>query len=175
MGILECGISATRVAQRFGCSRVTVYNFQERHQATGTTANCPRSSRAIVCKHIRNTFRTATQTARETPGRNNLRISRFTVCRRLSPKQFCAYGPYVGPVLTEQRMWNRARWAVTMAKHNGVYRPGVVWCSSTSLGIVFLKLTAGKGCIGEVTNDFNVTTFVKLIGWRRIQYGLGNH
>ena len=51
-----------------------------------------------------------------------------------------------------------------MAKHNGVYRTGGVWCSATSLGIVFVRLTADKGCIGDVTNDFNATTFVKLIG-----------
>ena len=31
MGMLECDISATRVAQRFGCSRAKVYNLQERH------------------------------------------------------------------------------------------------------------------------------------------------
>ena len=76
MGMLECGISATRVAQLFGCSRATVYNIQERHQATGTTANRPRSGiprvtlarqdRAIVREHVRNPFRTAAQTARDT-------------------------------------------------------------------------------------------------------------
>ena len=51
-----------------------------------------------------------------------------------------------------------------MAKQNGVYRTGGVWCSATIHSIVFFKLTADKGCIGDVTNDFNVTTFVKLIG-----------
>ena len=51
-----------------------------------------------------------------------------------------------------------------MAKHNWVYRTVGVWCSATSLGFVFFKLTVDKGCIGDVTNDFNVTTFVKLIG-----------
>ena len=121
MGMLECGISATRVAQRFGCSRRMVYNLQERHQATGTTTDRPRSGRprvtsarqdrAIVREHVRNPFRTAAQTARETPGRNNPRISRFTVRRRLSARQIRAYRPYVGPVLTEQRMRNRAQWA----------------------------------------------------------------
>ena len=118
MGMLECVISATRVAQRFRCSRATVYNLQERHQAIGTTADSPRSGsprvtsarqdRAIVREHVRNPFRTATQTARETPGRNNQRISRFTVCRRLSARQIRAYRPNVIPVLTEQRMRHRA-------------------------------------------------------------------
>ena len=51
-----------------------------------------------------------------------------------------------------------------MAKHKGVYRTEGVWSSATSRGIVFFKPTADKGCIGDVTNDFNVTTFVKLIG-----------
>ena len=90
MGMLECCISATRVAPRFRCSRETVYNLQERHQATGTTADRPRSGRTRVTsarqdrtidrEHVRNPFRTATQTARETPGHNNQRISRFTIC-----------------------------------------------------------------------------------------------
>ncbi|KAF5907804.1 Transposable element Tc1 transposase [Clarias magur] len=76
-----------------GCSQPTIRNLVQRHTATGSVDDRPRPGRErvttpqqdryIQLQHLRDHFRPASRTARETPGRNNPRISSPTVRRRL--------------------------------------------------------------------------------------------
>lgn len=121
IGLLDAGTSARRVAHRFGCNVSTIVRLQQRNEETGSVTDRPRPGRArvttpqqdryIEMQHLRDRFRTATQTARETPGRNQPRISANTVRRRLRDRDLHARRPVRGMVLTAERRQNRARWA----------------------------------------------------------------
>ena len=67
--------------------------------------------RYIRLLHLRNRFRTASQTAREIPGRRNPRISSPTVRRRLRQYRLRNRRPYKGNILTPLRRRNRLVWA----------------------------------------------------------------
>lgn len=119
VGLLDARLSARQVARRFGCNVSTIARLLQRHKKTGSVADRPRPGRArvpaqgryIVMQHLRDRFRTATQTARETAGRHQPRISANTVRRRLRSRDLHARRPVRGMVLTAERRQNRARWA----------------------------------------------------------------
>ena len=81
LGLLEGGSSERAVARRFGCSNHTIRALVQRHQTTGSIEDRPRpgrervttpgQDRRIVLQHLRERFRTATETAQDTPGRYN--------------------------------------------------------------------------------------------------------
>lgn len=121
MGLLEGGLSVRHVARRMGCTPATIINLRRRHQETDSVNDRPRPGRErvttadddhqIVLQHLRDRFRTATQTAAETPGRTQPRISSSTVRRRLRAADLRARIPVVGNVLTPVRRQNRHEWA----------------------------------------------------------------
>lgn len=93
LGQLQSGRRAGDVALDFGCHISTIYRLIERERDTGTSDDRRRSGRPRVTSerqdryirltHLRQRNRPATVTARETPGRNNPRISAQTVLRGL--------------------------------------------------------------------------------------------
>ena len=121
IGMLEAGQTRQAVARHFDCHISTIYRLQERVQDTGSTRDRPRSGRPrvtsqrqdrrIVRNHVISPFTTATETASQTPGTRNPRISYRTVIRRLAERGIRGYRPYVGVVLTPIRRQNRRRWA----------------------------------------------------------------
>ena len=68
-----------------------------------------RTSTYIVTQHLRDRFRTATQTAAETPGIRQPRISASTVRRRLQVN-LSARSPAIVTLLTPLRQQNRLNW-----------------------------------------------------------------
>ena len=85
IGMLESGDTQRVVAQRLGCSQVTICNLATRYRDTNAAADRQRSGRPrvttraedrhILLTHLRDRFRPATRTAAETPGLQNPRIS----------------------------------------------------------------------------------------------------
>ena len=69
-----------------------------------------REDRQIVLSHLRDRFKTATQTAQELRGYNHQRISRQTVSRRLREHGVKSFKAYRGNVLTPERRRNRELW-----------------------------------------------------------------
>lgn len=121
LGLLEGGMSIRQVARRMGCSPPTILNLRRRYLATQSVSDRPRpgrervtsaaTDRHIVLQHLRDRFRTAVQTAAETPGRRQPRISSNTVRRRLRAANLSARKAKVGMVLTPIRRRNRLLWA----------------------------------------------------------------
>lgn len=121
LGLLEGGVSIRQVAQRMGCTAPTIANLRRRYQETDTVNDRPRpgrqrvtsaaDDRQIVLQHLRERSRTATETAAETPGRNQPRISASTVRRRLHAANLRSRRPVVGNVLTPVHRRNRLQWA----------------------------------------------------------------
>lgn len=135
MGLLEGGLSVRQVARRMGCTPPTIINLRRRHAETDSVNDRPRpgrervttedDDRQIVLQHLRDRFRTATQTAAETPGRHQPRISASTVRRRLHARDLRSRRPAVVNVLTPVRRQNRHDWArrhrnLTQARWNTV-------------------------------------------------------
>lgn len=120
LGQLQSGRRAGDVALDFGCHISTIYRLIERERDTGTSDDRRRSGRPRVTSerqdryirltHLRQRNRPATVTARETPGRNNPRISAQTVRRRLRSAGIKGRKPYVGPKLTLRHRQARLRW-----------------------------------------------------------------
>ena len=83
--MLNSNVPSADVARHFGVSPATIIRLRDRQQQTGATADRPRSGRPRVTTpgqnrhirlmHLRQRFRPATLTARETMGRPNVRIS----------------------------------------------------------------------------------------------------
>ena len=113
IGMLHAGMTTEEVAEAMGCSSRTIRRLREKFRVTGRTADRPRSGRPrvttraqdhyIVVSHLRDRFLTATQTAHNTPGRHNNRISAQTVRNRLRDRGLRAYRPFVGQTCIFQR------------------------------------------------------------------------
>ena len=71
----------------------------------------PNQDRYIRLMHARRRFTPATETARNTVGNHNRRISAKTVRRRLATNQMFARKPYKGPIPTGRHRRNRLAWA----------------------------------------------------------------
>ena len=93
LGLVRAGLSYSEVARRMECAQSTIRRLIEREEETGSVNDRPRAwgqcvttpeqDRHIRLVHLRDRFRTAAQTARETPGLNNNRVSESTVRRHL--------------------------------------------------------------------------------------------
>ena len=120
IGMLNSNVPSADVARQFGVSPTTITRLRDRLQQTGATADRPRSGRPRVTTpgqdrhirltHLRQRFRPATLTARETMGRHNARISDQTVRNRLRCFGLRARRPYRGPILNQARRNTRLQW-----------------------------------------------------------------
>jgi len=120
LGLAEGGVPITQIAQRMGCTRRTIQRLIERQQETGSVDDRPRPGRERVTTpgqdrhirlmHLRDRFRTAAQTARETQGVNHRPVSSSTVERRLRSSGLTARRPYRGNLLTQPRRERRLQW-----------------------------------------------------------------
>ena len=120
IGMLNSNVPSADVARHFGVSPATITRLRDRLQQTGATADRPRSGRPRVTTpgqdrhirltHLRQRFRPATLTARETMGRHNARISDQTVRNRLRGFGLRARRPYRGPILNQARRNTRLQW-----------------------------------------------------------------
>ena len=121
LGLLQGGMSARQVARQLGCNASTIVRLHQRHVETASVANrarpgrarvtTPQQDRYIVLQHLRDRFRTATQTAQETPGRRQPRISANTVRRRLRQQDLQARRPCQGMILMPVQQQNCYEWA----------------------------------------------------------------
>lgn len=121
IGLLQAGTAKRQVARILNCSRVTIQNVWRRFQQGQGLEDLPRSGRPPVTTpnqdryirlhHARRRFTPATETARNTVGTHNRRISPQTVRRRLAANDMFARRPYKGPVLTGRHRRNRLAWA----------------------------------------------------------------
>ena len=115
--LLEGGVGIRQVARMMGCSPQTIINLRRRYQETNSVDDRPRpcaervttpdQDRYIVLQYFRDRFRTAVQTAAETPGTHQERISPTTIQRRLHDNDLRAHRPSIGNVLTPLRRQNR--------------------------------------------------------------------
>ena len=120
LGMIQANMNYSQVARHFGCSRTAMRNLVERHTETGSVDDRPRPGRERVTTpeqdryirllHLRNRFRPASRTARETPGRHNPRISSPTVRRRLRERALRCRRPVRGNILTPIRRRRRLLW-----------------------------------------------------------------
>ena len=121
IGMLDAGMRIRAVATALHVHESSISRLRNRYTTTGRTADRPRSGRPrvttdrqdryIVLQHLRNRRRNAVQTARETPGRHNNRISDQTVRNRLRAVNLRCRRPYVGLMLTDARRQRRVQWA----------------------------------------------------------------
>ena len=120
IGMLSGGRSKKSVVRYFGVDHRTVKKLADRHRETGSVYHRPRSGRErvikqgqdrhIVLQHLRNRFRTAVETTRETPGTNNHRISPSKVRRRRRDANLRAHRQYRGNPRTLERRHRRRKW-----------------------------------------------------------------
>lgn len=128
LGMLDNGASRRQVAARFGVHVSTIDRLVNRFRATGSTRDRPRpgqrrvttanQDRYIVLRHLRNRFKTATSTSRETRGVHGRNISADTVRRRLKARGIRCRRPYKGQILTRRHRAERTRWAALHAQQN---------------------------------------------------------
>ena len=110
LGMVEAGSSYSDIARHMGCSQPTIRNLVECQNTTGSPddrlrpgrerVTTPNQDRYIRLQHLQDRFRCASRTARETPGRNNPRISSPTVRRRLREVNLQARRPFRTNILT---------------------------------------------------------------------------
>ena len=137
LGMIHVVRSTRVVANHFNYHHSTIVRWCQRFAVTNSVADRPRtgrqrvttrnqdrrdSERRIRLAHLRDRFKTATSTARDTTGRHRQRISGQILRRRLKESRLIARRPYRGPVLTRRHrtqmlqwarghfQWNRLRW-----------------------------------------------------------------
>ena len=123
VALLDQGLRPQDVANRIGCHVTTIRRLRRRVVDTGSTRDRPRSGRPRVTNnrqdriihrsHIRDRFRTAVDTARQTIGTHGREVSVYTIRRRLRERGLRARVPYRGPILDEAKRERRLRWART--------------------------------------------------------------
>ena len=117
IGRLQAWESATDVATAFGVSLSTICRLRTRFQATGSTRDAPstgrprvtsaRQDRALLLNHLRNSFLSAVETARNTIGNHGRAITGQTVRHRLREGRLeCRRS-----ILTLRHRQNRVAWA----------------------------------------------------------------
>ena len=121
IGMLNAGMSVRAVAVQCQVHFSTISRLRNRFRQFGATANQPHARRPrattpaqdryIRLTHLRDRLRPATQTAVETIGLNNRRITGQTVRNRLREVDLHARRPHQGLDLTDVRRRNRLQWA----------------------------------------------------------------
>ena len=121
IGMLRGGRSARIIARSFAVHHSTFVRITERYHITGSSNDGARSARPRVLTagqdranrltHLRDRFRTATQTAAETTGTHHRPVSARTIRYRLRAEGIRPYRPSVGSVLTHRHhhAWCRTR------------------------------------------------------------------
>ena len=117
--MLRANATVAYVANHFGVSRVCINKLRYRLQATGSVNDRPRSGRPRVTTaaedrhirtmHLRNRFKTASETSREF--RVARRVSRDTVLRRLRTAGIFARRPVQRILLRPRHCLARLKWA----------------------------------------------------------------
>ena len=120
VGMLQAGSRVGDVARRFRVHPSTINRLRQRFHLKGSTSErpksgqprvtTPRDDRHIRVMHLRDRFRTATDTVSEILGRAGRRISAYTVRNRLRSYLLHARRPYRGPLLTDARRQARREW-----------------------------------------------------------------
>ena len=120
IGMIRGGAPKRELARQMGCSHQTItqliqwYNdtcsVKDRQRPGRQRVTLVRQDRQIVITHLRDRFRTATQTARDTKGVFNRRVSASTVIRRLRQAGLWTHTPFRGNVLTPNRRRNWLDW-----------------------------------------------------------------
>lgn len=110
-----------QVAAAFNRCYNTVRALWVKFQHTGSVQDLPRrprqrvtthrQDRYIILTHLRDRFRTATETARAVIGRHNRQIHAKTVRNRLKDINVKAYRPCKRPILTQRHKRDRFLWA----------------------------------------------------------------
>lgn len=128
IGMLVAGMTQVQVVKNFNVSRMTIARIKTRLRDTGTTNDRPRSGRPrettlrqdrhILIIHLRNRFVNASQTARQTNGRHNNRISAQTVRNRLRHVGLRVRPPLKGPILTQRHRMARLQWTRVRIRWN---------------------------------------------------------
>jgi transposase len=126
IGMLRAGSTQIAVAQHFNCSRITIRKLTQRYQTTGMVNDRPRSGRPKVLTprqeryiritHLRDRFKAAAKTARETIGTHGRSVHHKTISRQLKACGIRARRPYVGTILTRIHRRNRLRWCLRHAR-----------------------------------------------------------
>ena len=137
LGMIHVGRSTRVVANHFNCHHSTIVRLCQRFAVTNSVADRPRTGRQRVTTrnqdhrirlaHLRDRFKTATSTARDTTGRHRQRISGQTVRRRLKESRLIARRPYRGPVLTRRHRTQRLQWARGHLQWNRLRWRGVLF------------------------------------------------
>ena len=121
VGMGQAGMTWQAVAGHFDVSIITISRLTIRLRQTGNTNDRPRNDRPRVTSqhqdrhlrlnHLRNRMITAEDTARRTPGLANVRISDYTVHRRLRESGLRTRGPVVESILKQRHKTARLVWA----------------------------------------------------------------
>ena len=121
IGMLQANTPVNQVARIFGCNRKTITRLRQRYVHTNSVADGPRTGRPRVTtpeqdryirlQHLRDRYQTAVQTAAETRGVNQDRVSPSTVRRRLHENELRSRVPFVGQMLNPLRCRTRLAWA----------------------------------------------------------------
>ena len=108
------GMSYHDLARPMNCEHSSIVRLVERYTVTGSVKDrvrharqrvtTVREDRQIVPSHLRDRFKTVTQTARELGRYNHQHISRQTVSRRLCEHGVKSFKAYRGNVLTPERV-----------------------------------------------------------------------
>uniref|UniRef100_A0AAZ3QWR6 Transposase Tc1-like domain-containing protein n=1 Tax=Oncorhynchus tshawytscha TaxID=74940 RepID=A0AAZ3QWR6_ONCTS len=123
LGMLQGGMRTADVARDINCNVRTVRCLRRRYRETERTADRPRSGRPRVTtpaqvryirtSHLRDRYRMATTTARDTPGNHNPSISAQTVRNKLREVGLRACRPVVSQVLSRHHRQQRHLWTQT--------------------------------------------------------------
>ena len=149
-------MTASRVAARLNVHPTTIPRPQVQYQATGSVCNHPKSGRPrqrqdhpIVLQHRR---RTKTQTARETDGRHNHRISDETVRNRLRATGIRCRRLYMqGPNLTQARHQRHLQWP--MPTETGLSACGTRFCLPIDESRFRLSSSDDRICVYRRTGE----------------------
>ncbi len=183
IGMLRGGRSARIIARSFAVHHSTFVRITERYHITGSSNDGARSARPRVLTagqdranrltHLRDRFRTATQTAAETTGTHHRPVSARTVRNGLRAEgaTIRPYWPCVGSVLTQSHRQAVSLGAVLV--NAGLCSDGLRLPSVTRRSFCDPRQMAEKEFIGDITSSTRMPVYAKWTGVWSKRHGLG--
>ena len=157
VGMLR-GIFVNDVAAHFNLNRSTIFRLKRKLNQTGARKTSAAEDRHMRTLHMRNRFRSASETARNWAG--NERISLHTVLRRLKNAGLRSRRPVQKQELNQRHIADRLAWATRHRRQTQMQWSRIIWSAKKCFHMD--KIDGRIRCFRRQNDAFSAQIFTSM-------------